>query len=174
MQFGTLLWHGEEPIGICVFIGPPLSLAPRNRYFGRSGEWTRTNIRAMNGQLAMLSRVVLHPTYRGAGLAAAFVRRSCELSPFPWIETLAEMGHVNPVFEKAGFVRVDTTGAKGRTRRKHSALYGGKRRNASLIGEETYRKSRYAQPVYYVFDNREACLRRSKGERPGRFQRPGR
>ncbi|REJ76526.1 MAG: hypothetical protein DWQ34_12670 [Planctomycetota bacterium] len=156
MRFGTLLWHGEEPIGICLFVSPPMSLAPRNRYFGRSGRWSRDVIRAMNAQLVMLSRVVLHPSYRGAGLAAAFVRRSCELCPYRWIEALAEMGRVNPFFEKAGFVRAGSTSPKSRTRRALSTIYGGRRKRAGrrLITPETFHKSRYGHPVYYVFDNR--------------------
>ncbi len=111
----------------------------------------------MNRQLVMLSRVVVHPTYRGAGVAAKFVRRSCELCPFPWIETLAQMGHINPFFEHAGFVRVGSSRPQRRSRTAHSAIYGGNRQDASrgLVSEETYQKSRYAEPVYYVFDNRE-------------------
>ncbi|HVJ69234.1 MAG TPA: hypothetical protein VM510_14705 [Caulifigura sp.] len=109
--------------------------------------------------MSMLSRVVLHPTYRGAGIAADFVRRSCELCPFPWIETLTEMGRVNPFFEKAGFVRVpvdDTRRAGVKSRRGHSSIYGGRRRDGRriLVSQETYEKSRHARPVYYIFDNR--------------------
>jgi GNAT superfamily N-acetyltransferase len=160
----TLLWHADRPVGICVFTAPPLSLAARNRYFGQSGRWTRTALRALNGQLVMLSRVVLHPTYRGAGLAARFVRRSCELCPYPWIETLTEMGHVNPIFERAGFTRVGTGAAARQSRAEYSEVYGGRRAPdaCKLISKETYRKTRYARPVYYVFDNR----RRAGG---GRF-----
>jgi ABC-type ATPase with predicted acetyltransferase domain len=159
VRFVTLLWHGREPVGICVFTSPPMSLAARNRYFGCSGKWTRTALRTLNQQLVMLSRVVLHPTYRGAGIAALYVRRSCELCPFRWIETLAEMGHVNPFFEKAGFVRVGASASAPQSRSAYSQIYGGRRQHgaAGLISEETYRKSRHARPVYYVFDNRLAA-----------------
>jgi GNAT superfamily N-acetyltransferase len=128
----------------------------RNQFFGRSGRWGRTTLRALNQQIVLLQRVVLHPTYRGAGIAAAFVRRACELCPSPWIETLSQMGHINPFFEKAGFVRVGVCNPLNRNRRDHSALYGGKRRHAGqgLISQETFEKSRYANPVYYIFDNR--------------------
>ena len=95
----------------------------------------------MNRQLVILSRVVLHPTYRGAGIAADFVRRSCELCPSPWIEALAQMGHVNPFFEKAGFVRVGITTPSNQSHRSHSALYGGRRAHASGLTEETRKKS---------------------------------
>jgi hypothetical protein len=158
VRFVTVLRHGDEPIGICVFSTPPLSLAGRNRFFGRSGKWTRLTVNAVNQQLATLSRVVLHPTYRGAGLAAPFVRTSCEMCPYPWIEALAQMGHVNPFFEKAGFVRVDVPRSKRCTRASRSTLYGAPlRRAAGKCRTQVARKSHekcVADPVYYVLDNR--------------------
>jgi len=152
-----LLWHGDEPIGICVFSSPAISLRQRNRFFGFSGKWSRIKIRTLNRQLVTLSRVVLHPTYRGAGLAAAFIRRSCELCEWPWIEALAQMGHMNPFFEKAGFVRVGVTRHASQSIQGHSAIYGnrsGRHGKKSLVSKETHEKSRYAEPVYYIFDNK--------------------
>lgn len=168
MRFVTVLWHGERPVGICVFTTAPLSLAGRNRYFGRSGVWTKLNIRAMNRQLVMLSRVVLHPTYRGAGIATAFVRKSCEACPFPWIESLAQMGHINPFFEKAGFVRIDVPRRRHGCREGHSAIYGAPERRANgqiskrLVTATTHAKSRYSEPIYYVFDNRKEVRARER------------
>jgi hypothetical protein len=169
-RFLTLLWHGEEPIGICVFVSPPLSLSQRNRYFGRRGIWNRTSLQVLNRSLVLLQRVVLHPTYRGAGIAAAFVRRSCELCPWPWIETLTQLGHIHPLFEKAGFIRVGTTRVRQQSRRVHSAIYGGRSHaRQKLLSRETFEKSRYASPVYYIFDNRAHCAERNVGDRdPGR------
>jgi hypothetical protein len=152
----TLLWHRDEPIGICVFIAPPKCLSQRNRYFGLSGRWGRLQLQAINRQLAMLSRVVIHPTFRGAGIAHQFVRRSCQMCPYPWIETLTQMGHVNPFFERAGFVRVGASRPKHHSRSEHSKLYGSRKdgQKKSLVSRETYEKSRFSNPVYYVFDNR--------------------
>jgi len=95
----------------------------------------------------VLSRVVLHPTYRGAGIAAAFVRRACETCPIPWIETLTAMGRANPFFERAGFTRV------GVIRKSKTTGYGAYTRNR--VSAETLAKSRFSEPVYYVFDNRK-------------------
>lgn len=157
----TLLWHGDEPIGICVFVVPPMSLKRRNEFFGRSGRWDRTALKLMNDRLVLLQRVVIHPTYRGAGIAARFVRQSCELCGYDWIETLTQMGHINPFFEKAGFLRVGATHCRGRSRRDHSALYGGRgRKRGQGVTRETFEKSRYAHPVYYIFDNRSSNARR--------------
>lgn len=154
----TLLWHGEKPVGICVFTSAPRWLSQRNRYFGLKGHTRSFTTRALDRQLFLLSRVVLHPAYRGAGIAAAFVRRSCELCPRPWIETQAQMGWINPFFEKAGFLRVGHVEAKDRPRAAHSGIYGGGTRRhgqATFVSKETHDKSRFAEPVYYIFDNRE-------------------
>jgi ABC-type lipoprotein export system ATPase subunit len=171
----TLLLHGDEPVGICVFTSPPLALSQRGRYFGLHGGWSRTNLQALGAQLVTLSRVVLHPTYRGAGLAAWFIRESCRSGRWPWVEALAQMGHVNPFFEKAGFVRVGASKPPRRSRREHSAIYGGSnhgRRNGinrrhrrtqeGNLTQETHEKSRHARPVYYIFDNRPQTEARRK------------
>lgn len=155
----TVLWAGDEPIGICVFTTPPLALAGRSRFFGLSGKWSRVKLQSLNRNIAMLSRVVIHPTYRGAGVAGAFIRRSCESCPFPWIETLTQMGRINPFFERAGFQRINVTTKHSRSIESHSAIYGCKRkRNGKkrTISRETFEKSRYTNPVYYIFDNRQA------------------
>jgi hypothetical protein len=152
-----MLWHGAEPIGICVFATPAKSLRQRSRYFGLTGGWSRARLQALNAQLVTLSRVVLHPAYRGAGLAADFIRASCRSCRWPWIEALAGMGQLNPLFERAGFVEVGASQVRTGSRQKHSDLYGGHHGQdgrKKLISRESYEKSRYARPVYYVFDNR--------------------
>src|SRR5439155_5272718 len=119
----VLLWHGGEPIGICVFCTPAAALSLRSRYFGLTRPRSRLALQALNRQLWLLSRVVLHPTYRGAGVAAAFVRRACETCPVNWIETLSAMGQVNPFFDRAGFVRVGVIRNDTR-KRTYGSLYG--------------------------------------------------
>lgn len=146
----TLLWHGTRPIGICVFCTPARSLRLRSRYFGLNNTGTALALKKLNQQLWVLSRIVVHPTYRGAGLASDFVRASCATCPVPWIETLSVMGHLNPFFEKAGFQRVGVVRKdKTLSPRAYAQLYGGKK-----LTDETLRKSLHAEPVYYVFDNR--------------------
>jgi GNAT superfamily N-acetyltransferase len=153
----TLLWHGDKPVGICVFCTPAASLRLRNQYFGLAAPRRLRSLflKNLNQQLWLLARVVLHPTYRGAGVAAAFVRRSCETCPISWIETLSAMGHLNPFFEKAGFHRVGVIrkDGQGYSRQDYGRMFGNRR---GQITEETVRKSRFAEPVYYVFDNRAA------------------
>ena len=146
-----VLWHGDEPIGICVFATPAAALTLRSKYFGLTNPRSRVAMGALNEQLWLLQRVVLHPTYRGAGIAAGFVRRACELCPVDWIETLSAMGQVNPFFERAGFDRVGMIRKQTSPRHK-SGQYGVKHKRFSA---ESVEKSRYSEPVYYVFDNRK-------------------
>ena len=122
----VLLWHHLEPVGVCVFTTPMPGLRQRARFFGTNSNLHGEALAGLTKQLWVLARVVLHPTYRGAGVAAAFVRAACKLCPVLWIEALAVMGRANPFFEKAGFVRVGITRKKGRG----------------------------LEPVYYVLDNR--------------------
>jgi GNAT superfamily N-acetyltransferase len=144
-----MLWHGERPIGVIVFTSPAAALAARSRYFGLSDPRSRIAMTGLNQQLWLLSRVVLHPAYRGAGIAASFVRRACRTCPIPWIETLSAMGQVNPFFERAGFVRIGVIRKSGRSRSSGGAYGGGR-----ALSAESIAKSRHSEPVYYVFDNR--------------------
>jgi len=147
----VVLKHGEEPIGICVFSCPAASLSLRSRYFGLHNPRSSVALAALNQQMWLLSRVVLHPTYRGAGIAAKFVRQACETCPIPWIETLSAMGHANPFFEHAGFTRVGVIRqSPKRQRGSEGCQYTGRNR----LSQETIEKSRFSEPVYYVFDNR--------------------
>ena len=150
-----LLWHGREPVGICVFAAPAasLSLAVAVTSASQTRDRASRSRRSTNNS-GCLQRVVLHPTYRGAGIAAAFVRRACELCPVDWIETLSAMGHANPFFERAGFTRVGVDRAASTSRRRPLgvAQYAGKSRRVTTA---TRTKSHFSDPVYYVFDNRK-------------------
>ena len=147
-----LLWHGNAPIGICVFGAAAAALSLRSRYFGLDNPRSGVALAGLNRQLWLLQRVVLHPTYRGAGIAARFVRRACQLCPVDWIETLSAMGQANPFFERAGFVRVGVIHKTGREPANRSGAYGSRK---TRISAETAAKSRFSEPVYYVFDNRK-------------------
>ena len=141
-----MLWHGGTPVGIVVFGTPAAALSLRSRYFGLRNPRSGLGLQSLNSQLWLLQRVVLHPTYRGAGIASDFIRRACGLCDIDWIETLSAMGRANPVFERAGFTRV---GAVKRSRSANGA-YGGR----AKLSAETRAKSRFSDPVYFVFDNR--------------------
>lgn len=146
----VLLRHAGAPVGICVFTSPAGSISCRSKFFGLRGTRTTLTLRALNRQIWLLARVVLHPTYRGAGLASWFVRQACEGCPIPWIETLTAMGHINPFFEQAGFRHAGVCRHSDSTKN-----YGGQYAvRGGRCTAETTAKSRWAEPVYLVFDNR--------------------
>ena len=105
-------------------------------------------LQRINRSLWVLARVVLHPAYRGAGIAADFIARACDTCPVPWIETLSAMGQFNPFFERAGFAKVGTVARSGRD--GTAGAYAG---NKGRISGETVEKSRFSEPVYYIRRN---------------------
>jgi len=145
-----ILWHNRDPIGIAIFASPAASLTLRSQFFRLKNPRSRVAMAALNRQLWLLQRVVIHPTYRGAGLAAAFVRRACELCDIDWIETLSAMGQINPFFEKAGFVKVGLI-RKPKPGTPRNAAYGVKHCKSAPPVEFTHE---FSEPVYYVRDNR--------------------
>jgi predicted N-acetyltransferase YhbS len=59
----------------------------------------------VNRHVRTISRVVVHPQFRGVGLASGLVRAICRAAPTRYVEAFAVMGRVHPFFEKGGMVR---------------------------------------------------------------------
>lgn len=93
----------RDPLGILVYAHAPMELAMRNVATG--GRFIR-NLRRVNRELRILRRLVMHPDVRGCGLGHWFVRRTLPKVGVRFVECLAAMGEVNPVFERAGMTRV--------------------------------------------------------------------
>jgi len=96
---------GADLLGIVVYSHGPLELALRNQATG--GRYVR-NPRRLNREVRILRRLVIHPDVRGCGLGHWLVQKTLPLVGVAKVECLAAMGEVNPVFEKAGMVRVGT------------------------------------------------------------------
>ncbi len=94
---------GGPPLGILVFAMAPIELSLRNA--ATAGRFLR-NAHRLNRELRILRRLVMHPDVRGCGLGHWFVRRTLPRVGTRFVECLAAMGAVNPVFERAGMVRV--------------------------------------------------------------------
>ncbi len=94
---------GGDPLGICVYSHGPAKLALRNA--ATDGRYTR-DLKRLNREVRILRRLVLHPDIRGCGIAHRFVRRTLPLAGTRYVECLASMGAVNPVFERAGMKRI--------------------------------------------------------------------
>jgi ABC-type lipoprotein export system ATPase subunit len=90
---------GGEVLGVVVYGHPMLELSLRNRVTG--GRFVRQGER-LNREVRVLKRLVIHPDVRGCGLGHWLVRRTLPLAGTRFVECLAAMGAINPVFEKAG------------------------------------------------------------------------
>lgn len=62
---------------------------------------------ALNQELRCISRVVVHPQWRGLGLAVRLVRHALRSATTRYTEALAAMGKVHPFFERAGMTRYE-------------------------------------------------------------------
>ena len=61
----------------------------------------------INREFRTIARVVIHPQWRGLGLAVRLVKHALSNPETIYTEALAAMGHVHPFFERSGMIRYD-------------------------------------------------------------------
>lgn len=97
--------RGQPAVAGVLVVSPALS-ACRGRNIATAGRYSGRDRSAalvrLNAEMEWISRVVVHPAYRGCGLAVRLVRHALRKSQTPWMESLAVMGRVHPFFELAG------------------------------------------------------------------------
>ncbi|MFA9479652.1 hypothetical protein ACERK3_15290 [Phycisphaerales bacterium AB-hyl4] len=116
----VLIYRTHEPTLAARFVGrsdtgqvaavlveslPSLSCSMRNwALHERFGRWLPATQRSrmLNREVRCISRVVVHPQWRGLGLAVRLVKAALADACTPYTEALAAMGRVNPFFERAG------------------------------------------------------------------------
>jgi ABC-type lipoprotein export system ATPase subunit/GNAT superfamily N-acetyltransferase len=96
------LVHGSEVIGVIVYTLSFRALRYRNQIFPEY----KNNLQKVNAEIQRISRVIVHPKYRGIGLASELVRQTLPLVNSRLVETVAAMAKYNPFFEKAGMTLV--------------------------------------------------------------------
>lgn len=74
--------------------------ATAGRYASLRGMARRA--RALNAEVRCISRVIVHPQWRGLGLAVRLVKCALHTATTPLTEAIAAMGSVHPFFRKAG------------------------------------------------------------------------
>lgn len=94
---------GGEPLAVIVYAYGPMELSLRNLATG--GRFLRNPAR-LNRELRIIRRIVVHPDVRGCGLGYHLIRETMPMLGVKYIECLAGMGEVNPVFERAGMKRI--------------------------------------------------------------------
>lgn len=104
----------DLPVGVVVYSHGARELALRNQ--ATDERFTR-NLAKLNRELRVLRRLVMHPDLRGCGFGHRLVRKTLPLVGVPYVECLAAMGAVNPVFEKAGMKRIGECEAPRQQRR---------------------------------------------------------
>ncbi len=97
-----------ELAGIIVYSSPLFNLAARNKVFPQLLKMNnRKRLRFINRNFTRIARVIVAPKFRGIGLGVKLVRETMPLTGKRCVETLAVMARYNPIFEKAGMVKVD-------------------------------------------------------------------
>lgn len=93
-----------RPVAGVLVISPPL-LGVRGRNIATGGRYACRGpaaIARLNAEVEAISRVIVHPSYRGLGLAGRMVRHALVNAQTPVVETLAVMGRIHPLFDRAG------------------------------------------------------------------------
>lgn len=94
----------------------PAALGSKMRHIAFGGVVSATLI---NKHFANLSRIVLDPRYRGAGIAGDFMRAACGMAGRRYIELVTSMGNISRFWVKAGFVDYGNTAALLGSNRPH-------------------------------------------------------
>jgi ABC-type ATPase with predicted acetyltransferase domain len=76
-----------------------------DRYVFTPGDLHKAQL--INEEIARISRVIIHPKFRGVGLGEFLVKETLSKVDAKVIEVLAVMARYNPFFEKAGMIRVN-------------------------------------------------------------------
>lgn len=99
-----------QSIGVLIVSMPRLSCRGRDLALdGRYSDLRRAEAaRFINREMRTISRVIVHPRWRGIGVAVALVREALDTASTVYTEALAVMGRANPFFEHAGMRRFDS------------------------------------------------------------------
>jgi hypothetical protein len=99
---------GPQPIlaGVATLSWPTLSCRVREAYFGLAAMDNPQRARWLRDHLRTISRVIVHPRFRGIGLASQLAHCLCDDCPTSYIEAIAAMAPAHPLFEQAGMTGV--------------------------------------------------------------------
>jgi N-acetylglutamate synthase-like GNAT family acetyltransferase len=118
-----------------------LNLKPRNVVFGDRYVFTPGDLhraRLINEEIARISRVVIHPKFRGIGLGEFLVRETLPRVDAKVVEVLAVMAKYNPFFERAGMIRIDYERDETSVSRKIKGFLEANEFRFSLAGSKPY------------------------------------
>lgn len=79
----------------------------RDRVFGMERWGLRERLARLNAEFRVVSRLVVHPRYRGLGVGVGLLRAARGACGVRVLEARARMGHGAVVFDRAGFRRLE-------------------------------------------------------------------
>ena len=98
----------SRTIAVGVLAYPTPQSRARERTLNLTGPRYGAKLAFVNAHVRTIARVIVHPQFRGLGVAAWLVRRICEECPTRYVEAFAAMGEVHPFFERGGMTRVES------------------------------------------------------------------
>ncbi|MEM8875874.1 MAG: hypothetical protein AAGD32_16625 [Planctomycetota bacterium] len=115
--FRKVVYHdehtGPRTAAIAVACMPTLRQRHREAFFGIGDLSVKQIGGFVNEHLLVISRVILHPQFRGMGLSTLLIRDLIRKCPKRYVEASAVMGRFIPMFERAGMVRLSPLEAPG-------------------------------------------------------------
>jgi len=142
------LLFDDTLIGVIVYSRSYLNLKARNMVFGERYVYTPGDLhkaRLINEEIVRISRVVIHPKFRGIGLGAFLVRETLPLVKTKVVEVLAAMAKYNPFFEKAGMIRVDYRRDEVSVEKKIRRFLEARSFDLSFVRSKTYCRDFFRQ-----------------------------
>jgi GNAT superfamily N-acetyltransferase len=94
-------------VALAVLSWPVPNVKGRWLFFAMRDWSYKKRLRFANRNIRTISRVIVHPQFRGVGLASLLVRHVFKHCPTRYVEALAVMGKAHPFFQKAGMLPVD-------------------------------------------------------------------
>jgi len=101
--------YKDELVGVIVTTYPHLALKGRNKFNNNElSKMSKENCERINAEYTCIARVIIHPKYRGIGLAYRFIGKYLDKwAETKYVETLAVMARYSKFFHKAGMIPIE-------------------------------------------------------------------
>ena len=97
----------RRTIGVGVLSYPTLRCFAREEALKLQGVAPELRTRFLNRHLRTISRVIVHPQFRGIGLSGFLVRQLCLQCPTRYVEAIAKLATFHPLFDRGGMKCLD-------------------------------------------------------------------
>ena len=93
-------------VAVGVLSNPALNCRAREAALGLERVPKEWKWAYLNRHLRTISRVIVHPQYRGIGLSSAVVRFILQQCPTRYVDAISRLAAHHPLFERAGMQRI--------------------------------------------------------------------